>query len=70
MTDSQRAYFADLFDAVLDGVKWGALLGLTAIAVVALTELAAYTQATYALAREMRSDIRSRLPLAETKETE
>jgi hypothetical protein len=70
MTDQQRSYFADLFDAVLDGVKWGALIGLTVIAVVALTELAAYTQATYALARDMRSEIRSRLPLAEAKETE
>jgi hypothetical protein len=70
MTDSTRAYVAELVEAVYDGVRWGALVGLTLVAVVAITELAAYTQATYALAREMRSDIRSRLPLVAEKETE
>ena len=70
MTDSARAAVFELIDAVLTGIQWGALIAVVLVAAVALSELAAYTQATYALAREMRSDIRSRLPLVAEKETE
>jgi hypothetical protein len=65
-----QAFWIELLDSLMTGLQWGFVAVAVVCLLLALSEIGHYTQATYSLVRDMRPDLRSRLPHEAEKESE